>query len=290
MLSKINVPFKKGSQGALVGELGEGKAIGFEMEFYYSGVSKAFSLWAKEHLGETIEDKSDFLTYLSKLQEHPLFLRVYLDGGNIEFCTEPMTLEVMYKIQPFMDHLFLQFKVFQFLCMPYSNVDINLDVDFFSEQDWLNLFRFCIKNPKFLVFFSGRVQEAQNKADMRYLLLHYQSKWGGGFFSRRMAAREMHNFARAVTEKKYESFANVHCRLNRVEIKWFGNAFSYATIISYVEMLISIVNFKRESKSFKVDDYYTFLQQNALEYNYFFKRVKQEPFGYLNLPGISDKL
>jgi hypothetical protein len=153
MLSKINVPFKKGSQGALVGELGEGKAIGFEMEFYYSGVSKAFSLWAKEHLGETIEDKSDFLTYLSKLQEHPLFLRVYLDGGNIEFCTEPMTLEVMYKIQPFMDHLFLQFKVFQFLCMPYSNVDINLDVDFFSEQDWLNLFRFCIKNPKFFSLF-----------------------------------------------------------------------------------------------------------------------------------------
>jgi len=286
MLAKTKFPFIKGEKNALVGETGERRAVGFEIEFYYDGISNAFKTWAKKNLGEDIDSVAALVNYLSSLQAHPLFMKVYKDGDNIEICTEPMTLEVMYEVKPIMDHLFLQFKVFQFLCMPYSNVDINLDYDFFSSQDWLNLFRFFIKNPEFLVYHSGRKQSAQDKADFRYFYKTYYSS-SVPFVGKRTMAKHMHNFARTVEEKgNLESFAQCHMRFNRIEIKWFGNPFDYATMISYVELLMSIVNFKKESKSYKVEDYFDFLQENCLNYKFFFNKVKQNPFGYLHVPGL----
>lgn len=296
MLDKIKFPYKVGKRGALVGESGEGKAVGFEIEFYYEEVSLAFTLWARKYLGEEIIDLEDFTEYLSKLQDHPLFLKVYTDTNymgsqpNVEFVTEPMTLEVMYGIIPFMKHFFLQLKVFQFLCLPYSNVDLNFDLDFFEPSDWLNLFRFFIKNPTFLVYYSGRQQISQNKADFRSM---YQSKYQflGGFMAKRKMAKEMHNFARALENKDgFESFGNVYLRPTHIEIKWFGNPFDYEKIVSYVEMIISIVNFKRNDKSFRVEDYYIYLDSNCIKYSYFYQQVSRNAFGYLNLPGSNDKL
>lgn len=291
-LSKTKYPFEQVGHKVKKAESEMTPCIGFEIEFAFDGLSQYFIRNSERIFGVYIKDSDAFLQYLNKINRHPIFEYVYKDGDNFEFCTVPLTKEVIYDIEPLMSFLFLKLKTYHFYVRPLSNIDLNFDADYYSPSDWENLFKFFYRNNDFLIFFSYRRQKGQDNADFKSLTDHYTN---APFGRRRKFIKDAREFRRNLEASiaTTSSFCNVHARLgiseetNRVyvkciEVKWFANPFNYKTILSYLEMIDCVVHFKRENKSNDIDDLYTFLSENCTKYKHFHVRVRDNPFGYLH--------
>lgn len=248
--------------------------IGLEMEYYIGH----FPLVIRQRIGKllTLRDhtasQEEVVNFFKEgIEAIPFVISFEEDDPNYEIITKPLPLRLWTKYEFLIQETLRRLELWHFRCNGYTNCDLNLDRDKVTAKDAANLVKFFYDNRLLLLNMSNRQQGDLDRADMEFLLPTKKDL--------RDCLKSYENYSKTTFVR-----SGVHLHETRVEIKWFGSTFCFKDVLCSSELVLSAINFMKDSSDTSIKKYLAFLTENAIEYKNVYNKIREEPLLYLEFP------